>query len=78
MWSNERIRKQGAKYLPELAEGDLYVDHEKLNDFIAECELLINNIAIWADNNDSIKHRLKNFKKAAIKAVANKGGVRIG
>ena len=78
VWSAEELKKVGAKYLPQLEKADLYVEHDELNEFEEECNHLIAKIAVWANDDDGIKHRLINMKHAINKAKANKGGVFVG
>jgi hypothetical protein len=40
LWGSERVRALGARFLPELASYDLYVEPEHMEDVRAECELL--------------------------------------
>lgn len=40
LWGSEPARALGARFLPRLADDDLYVQPEDVEEFLAECELL--------------------------------------
>ncbi|MFF3122462.1 hypothetical protein ACFVRD_08845 [Streptomyces sp. NPDC057908] len=79
LWGSEAARALGARFLPELATGDLYVEPEDIDDFLAECELLHRNAATLAggggDRRDYVVARLANITAAALRARAVGGGV---
>ncbi|MEU9623510.1 hypothetical protein [Streptomyces sp. NPDC048155] len=48
LWGSDAARALGARFLPEPATGDLYVEPEDVDDFLAECALLHRNAAALA------------------------------
>jgi hypothetical protein len=82
VWGADAAIRRGARFLPTLAKGDLYIEHEELDSFEAECCLLLHDIERFAAevNGDSaaIRHRLENFLYAVNQARQSSGGVYIG
>ncbi|MFE7356078.1 hypothetical protein ACFU8Q_23530 [Streptomyces sp. NPDC057543] len=79
LWGSDAARALGARFFPELATGDLYVEPEDVDDFLAECELLHRNAATLAGGSghrrDYAAARLANITAAALRARAVGGGV---
>lgn len=82
VWGTDAAIRRGAQFLPTLAQQDLYVEHEELDAFEAECYLLLDDIEKFAtevnDDSAAIRHRLGNFLRAINKARQCYGGVYIG
>jgi hypothetical protein len=88
VWDSEAVRKRGAKFLPLLSVNDLYIDSEQLDDFEAECKILLEDIdAITVENSglfnngvSQYEHYLQNFLKAisSARSLGVGGGVYIG
>lgn len=82
LWGTTAVINLGAKFLPQLAESDLYVENEDLAAFEDECKMLLNSVDVFAAQiesaPDSIKWRLENFLWAIAKARATSGGIYIG
>jgi hypothetical protein len=82
VWGADAAIRRGAHFLPTLAKSDLYVEHEELDTFEAECHLLLHDIEGFAAeiNGDraAIRHRLENFLWAINQARQGNGGVYIG
>ncbi|MFF3395476.1 hypothetical protein ACFYW1_31650 [Streptomyces sp. NPDC002669] len=79
LWGSERTRALGARFLPRLADDDMYVEPEEVEDFLAECELLRGNTAALGAHSgygeDYVVARLGNIERAALRARAVGGGV---
>ncbi|MEU6015978.1 hypothetical protein ABZ826_18520 [Streptomyces sp. NPDC047515] len=79
LWGSDAARALGARFLPELATGDLYVEPEDIDDFLAECELLHRHTAALAAHSgyreDYVVARLSHITAAALRARAVGGGV---
>jgi hypothetical protein len=52
VWGSERVRALGAKFSPQLAQEDLYIEQEQVEQFQHECRLLRENLAIFAAGTD--------------------------
>ncbi len=90
VWGTDAARKRGAKFLPTLAENDLYIDNEELDAFEAECYELLNDLTAFtieicgAFNADRgipfFMNYLENFLKAVdyARSLGEGGGVYIG
>jgi hypothetical protein len=82
VWGAEAAIRRGAYFLPTLAKSDLYVEHEELDAFEAECQLLLRDIEGFAaeiqEDGAAIRHRLENFLWAIKQARQGNGGVYIG
>jgi hypothetical protein len=44
LWGSEAIRKRGAKFLPQLADSNLWVTPEELDAFVAEVQWLLADV----------------------------------
>ncbi|MET9659200.1 hypothetical protein [Streptomyces sp. NPDC006510] len=79
LWGSEHARAIGARFFPELAAGDLYVQPEDVEDFLAECELLRRHTAQLGAHSgygeDYVADRLANITRAALRARSVGGGV---
>ncbi|MFC5753110.1 hypothetical protein [Actinomadura rugatobispora] len=79
LWGSETVRSLGARFLPTLDGADLYVMPEDVDGFLAECEMVRENIpAITAATGrpaDYVAHRLGNIIDAAHRAKSLGGGV---
>jgi hypothetical protein len=82
LWGSEAVRRRGARFLPQLADADLWVVPEELDAFVAEVR------ALQADLDDLraelgrgpdclLPHYLGNFLRAAEYARVRSGGVNI-
>lgn len=69
----------GAEFLPQLADGDLWVSEDEVESFAVECALLLANCAVIAVasgyEEDYIQFRLTNMIDAAHRAREAGGGV---
>jgi len=82
LWGSESVRRRGAKFLPQLAESDLWVPPEDLEAFVAEVQALFTEVdALRAElgrgPDCSLPHYLNNFLRAAAYARARGGGVNV-
>ncbi|MFI0357931.1 hypothetical protein [Actinomadura sp. 9N407] len=79
LWGSEAVRELGARYLPVLADGDLWVDPGDVPSFLSECELIRTNIPALAAaterSEEYISFRLNNIIQAARRAIDLGGGV---
>ncbi|MFF8693559.1 hypothetical protein ACF08W_15295 [Streptomyces sp. NPDC015144] len=79
LWGSECARALGARFLPELADGNLYVQPEDIEDFLAECALLRRHTAELAEHSgyreDYVAVRLSHIHRAALRARSVGGGV---
>jgi len=90
VWGTDAARKRGAKFLPMLAEYDLYIDNEELNAFETECWNLLADLPAFtteicgvfnADRGVPLfQNYLENFIKAIdhARSLGEGGGVYIG
>jgi hypothetical protein len=80
VWGSEALRKR-ARFLPILANEDLYVEAHELAAFRAECEALLRDIVQiaaelgYTDGGETIAFRLNNFVTAAQVADPERGVV---
>ena len=82
LWGSDAVRRRGAKFLPQLAESDLWVSPDELQEFEEEVRALLADAdAIRAELGRSqqciLPHYLNNFLRAAKYARARHGGVNI-
>jgi hypothetical protein len=82
LWGSDALRRRGAKFLPQLAESDLWVAPEELDAFVSEIDRLLSDIeALRAELRRSsdcfLSHYLNNILRAADYAHEMKGGVSI-
>ncbi|MFF2011197.1 hypothetical protein ACFVWY_19290 [Streptomyces sp. NPDC058195] len=79
LWGSEYARALGARFFPDLADGDLCVQPRDVGDFLAECELLRTHTAQLAAHSgyrdDYVAARLANITGAALRARSVGGGV---
>ena len=79
LWGAEPVRALGARFLPELASCDLYVEPEDVEEFLAECELLRPHAAALDAHcgyrEGYVAERLANITAAARRAQDVGGGV---
>ncbi|MEW2485005.1 hypothetical protein [Streptomyces sp. NPDC048411] len=79
LWGSEPVRALGARFLPQLATDDLYVEPEDVEAFLAECELLRPHAAALGEHSgfhgDYVTERLANITAAARRAQDVGGGV---
>ena len=55
VWGSDRARALGAEFFPQLAQDDLYIEHEHVEPFQHECRLLRENLEILAAGTDPLK-----------------------
>src|SRR5262245_19919285 len=48
VWGAPAVFRRGARFLPELAQGDLYVENDELAAFAAECHQLLHDLDDFA------------------------------
>ncbi|QDT36335.1 hypothetical protein [Stratiformator vulcanicus] len=82
LWGSTAIRRRGAKYLPLLAESDLWITPEDLDDFVVEVRELLHHlddlrVELKRKADCALPHYLHNFLRAAEYAHAKGGGVNI-
>lgn len=81
LWGSPVVRSLGAIFLPRLADGDLWVSDDEVEAFIAECDLLLANLATIASaldhREDYIRFRLTNMINAGRRALQAGGGVAV-
>ena len=80
LWGSEPVRRRGAKFLPQLAESDLWVAPEEMENFSAAVKnLLVDLDGLRADLDRGpdclLPHYLDNFLRAAEYARSSSGGV---
>jgi hypothetical protein len=82
LWGSEALRRRGAKFLPQLAESDLWVASEELEAFVAEVQALLAEVdelrvELGRGPDCLLPHYLNNFLRAAEYARTRGGGVNI-
>ncbi len=82
LWGSASIKSLGAKYLPCLSEGDLWVPNEVLDEFEREVRVLSDNVERirWELNRRddcALPHYLANFLRAIETARQHGGGMSI-
>ncbi|MET7689762.1 hypothetical protein ABZT06_17575 [Streptomyces sp. NPDC005483] len=87
VWGSEFVRSLGARFLPVLASGDLYVEAEDVPEFRSEVELLRSRLDEVAhgtqrprtieEHRDNIDTRLRIIEESIRKALEIGGGVLI-
>ncbi|THA78479.1 hypothetical protein E6R60_06280 [Streptomyces sp. A0642] len=79
LWGSQAARDLGARFFPQLAASDLYVEPEDARAFLAECDLLGDHLAELGEHSgygaDYVQARLANIREAAVRAVDVGGGV---
>jgi hypothetical protein len=82
LWGSEAVRRRGAKFLPQLADSDLWVAPEELDGFVSEVRDLLADIdglraELGRGPDCSLPDYLNNFLRAAEYAQTRGGGVNI-
>lgn len=81
VWGSEAVRSLGARYLPVLADNDLYVEAPDVPDFLREVALLRAHLeqvaAAVGQHPDGIARRLDNIEATALRAQEAGGGILI-
>ncbi|MFJ2238839.1 hypothetical protein [Streptomyces sp. NPDC087859] len=87
VWGSDTARSLGARFLPVLAERDLYVEAHEVVDFLGEVTLLRANLeriatTTWrprelAEHRSQIERRLDNIEATALRAQELGAGVLI-
>lgn len=82
IWGSGSIKMLGARYLPQLSEGDLFVANDKLNDFELEVQLLTANLELSRTELNrgpdcKLPHYLANILRSIEVARQNGGWVSI-
>jgi hypothetical protein len=85
VWGSTAVRSLGARFFPDLAEGDLTVAPEQMSDFLVECALIRRNLEAVAPRRDpavqgdghvrQVSERLANIEDAGERARKSGGGV---
>ncbi|WP_031515888.1 hypothetical protein [Streptomyces sp. NRRL F-5123] len=79
LWGGEDAVALGARFLPRLARGDLYVERDDVADFLAECAALRPHLGELAVRGgylpDYVRERFANIVAAAERARAVGGGI---
>ncbi|MFG3140812.1 hypothetical protein ACGFZA_31980 [Streptomyces sp. NPDC048211] len=79
VWGSQPVCDLGARFLPRLATGNLCVDPEDVEDFLAECDILLpraSALDAHAGYRDGyVAERLANIRAAAVRALDVGGGV---
>jgi hypothetical protein len=79
LWASTAVRSLGAVFLPQLAEGNLWVSNDEVEAFATECTRLLANRTMIASKSgygeDYIQFRLTNMVHAARRALQAGGGV---
>ncbi len=79
LWGAETVRALGARFFPTLHGGDLYVEPDEIDAFLAECEMLRPHLARLAARSGYelryVTHRFGNIVAAAVRAKARNGGI---
>jgi hypothetical protein len=82
LWGSEAVRRRGARFLPQLADSDLWVAPEDLEVFTAEVHGLLADLdglraELGRGPDCLLPHYLGNFLRAAEYARAKGGGINI-
>ena len=85
VWGSEAVRALGARFFPVLADGDLTVQPDQMDAFLAECALIRASVELIAPRSDpgesipqyveQISARLANIEAAAERAQQLGGGL---
>lgn len=84
LWSSEWAVQHGAVFLSQLAQNDLYVEHNQLSEFRDECLFFVEHSAELekaagqVGSEQTIRSRLANFINAIDQAIEKKCGILIG
>jgi hypothetical protein len=82
LWGSEAVKQRGARFLPQLANSDLWVAPEELEAFVAEVRGLLADVdglraELGRAADCPLPHYLHNFLRAAEYARSRGGGVNI-
>jgi hypothetical protein len=82
LWGSEAVRRRGARFLPQLADSDLWVAAEELDAFVAEVSALqaaLDDLRAELGRGPDclLPHYLGNLLRAAAYARVRSGGVNI-
>lgn len=79
VYNSPIIKRLGAKFLPTLANSDLWVENRDIEDFETEVRLLLDNVGniSYSVNYkyETIELRLNNILQAIVKAKQQNGGI---
>lgn len=79
LWGSEAIRGLGSRFFPQLDGGDLHVEQEEIDGFLAECGALRPHLDYLAGQGgydvDYVTMRFDNIVAAALRAKAEGGGI---
>jgi len=74
VYGSSGVQRRGARFLPELAHTDLFVEGAELAEFIAECTTLLSDVDALALETgvgaETLRFRLGNLLRGAAKAQA--------
>jgi hypothetical protein len=82
LWGSEAVKRREARFLPQLAESDLWVGPDELEAFVAEVRALLADVdgiraELGRGSDCLLPHYLHNFLRAAEYARVRGGGVNI-
>ena len=82
LWGSDAVKRRGAKFLPQLAESDLWVAPEELEGFVLEVRALVADVdelrvELGRRPDCLLPHYLDNFLRAAQYARERGGGINI-
>ncbi|MEV6775261.1 hypothetical protein [Streptomyces syringium] len=79
LWGSEAIRALGSRFFPCLDGGDLCVERDEIDEFLAECEVVrphLDHLARQGGYNAGyVAQRFDNIVAAALRAKAESGGI---
>ena len=79
LWGGQPMRDLGLRFFPRLRHGDLYVERDDIDDFLAECQTLRPHLDSLAHQGgygvDYVAERFANIVAAAVRAKAHGGGI---
>lgn len=79
LWGSPAVRALGATVVVGLAQGDVWVDFGRLDELVADCELIGKHLADVAAaagrSEDYLRFRVGNLLAAAERARAHRAGV---
>lgn len=82
LWGSDAVKRRGAKYLPRLAESDLWIEPADLDAFEGEVRILLAAVPelraeLGRGSDCTLPHYLNNFIRAINYARAKDGGISI-
>ena len=82
LWGSGPVKELGAKFLPQLADSDLWVEQTELQEFESEVLMLIDAVPklrtqLGRGDSCALPHYLNNFMRAILYAKHKGGGVNI-